>query len=40
MVIAEVDEGEGCSGIFVKFEIFKMDVVDKGQVHREEGRDG
>jgi hypothetical protein len=40
MVVAEVDEGECCLGLWVEFEVFQADVVDKGQVHGRERGDG
>jgi hypothetical protein len=40
LVVAEVDEGECCLGFWVKFEVFKVDVVDEGQIHRRERGDG
>ena len=40
MVVAEVDEGKRCLGFWVEFEVFKADVVDKGQVHRRERGEG
>ena len=38
MVVAEIDEGECCLGFWVKFKIFKVDVVmkDKSIDKREE----
>jgi hypothetical protein len=40
VIVAKVDEGECYSGVFVEFKIFKADIVDEGQVHGREGRDG
>ena len=40
MIVAEVDEGECCLGFWIEFKVFKVDVIDKGQVHGGEGRDG
>ena len=28
MVVAEIDEGDGCSGFFIKFKVFKFKVFD------------
>jgi hypothetical protein len=39
-VVAEIDEGDGCSGFFIKSKVFDVDIVDEGQVHRREGRQG
>ena len=40
MVVAKIDESDGCSSFFIEFEVFEVDVIDKGQVHRREGRNG
>ena len=40
MVVAEVDEGECCLGFWVELKVFKVDVVDEGQVHGRERGDG
>ena len=40
MVVTEVDKGECCSGVFIEFKVFKVDVIDEGQVHRRERREG
>ena len=40
VVVTEVDKGECCLGFWVELEVFKADVIDKGQVHGREGRDG
>jgi hypothetical protein len=40
VIVAEVNEGECCLGFWVEFEVFKVNVVDKGQVHRRERGDG
>jgi hypothetical protein len=40
MVVTKVDKGKCCLGLWVEFEVFQADVVDKGQVHRRERGDG
>jgi hypothetical protein len=40
VVVTKVDEGECSLGFWVKFEVFEVDVIDKGQVHGRERGDG